>query len=231
MKVTIEKNIKTMQLVFEMLKNVGIETELTFNETGMSCISTGDNNSALSLNLKKEFFEAYDVEKEIKIPIYINDITNSIKSAKKIITIEEHENKLTIYSDNDKYTCPILSEANTLNKIPDIEYNYSTKVKLSDISTAIGKLSKINATSVIFSVVDKKLILTYADELRGADIVVCDAEDYPNKSMVNIKYLAPITKNTKDEVTVFMNKDKPIMFKLENDNAFLTYMIAPMTMT
>ena len=82
MKIKVKTNLIKFKNIFNILNNVGLESKMVFDTTGLTMYASHSNTTGAKVVFKKEFFDEYEIngEKE-EFGIIINDIRKSIKSA------------------------------------------------------------------------------------------------------------------------------------------------------
>ncbi len=202
--------------------------------------------AAVDFELKKSFFEEYEVDQEQDIGLNIVDLTSILKRSKKSSTIsfvlEDSRFRVLIKNGTQRrFQLPVLDiSKEEVPNLEQLEEQFKVKVELlGNVLEEFLKDAKLITDAVIFSVKDKKFKMEAIGdvskaevELEAGDEGLISLEGVEARAKYPLDYLRKIMKASKasDSVSLYFANDFPlkISFNISSD-VKLDFVVAPRT--
>jgi len=227
MKVKIKDGLNQFKMIMTIAKNMGNETNLIFNNDGLTLYVNNQNVSILKGVFAPEFFEEYDITEDVKYGVFVSNIFNPAKKMTGEITIQEEKGQLFIKDDKINYNLPIIDDVDTLERIPEIDYNYNVDFSLSSLCDGLSTMGLIDSDGVKLFTENGKLMMCSIHDIRGATHTICDAPDTEHTVKIGKQFLKDVALSTPDIIRMYMKSDAPLSIEYEKDNLNFVVIIAP----
>ena len=213
----------------ENLKKVAFETNMEFKPEGLTLFGSLAGNTIMNIEIEKDFFTEYIVaDGGEKIGINLIDLVTIFKNINSEFTMEEINNVLIITNGKDKYKLPTLNELDIQSRIPDIKIEYSFELTPVELFTALTKLKFAGMGAVSLTYKDTGIIMKTVDGIKEMETYLTDAPEFKGESLFSMEYLNHMaSKSSNNKMTLYVEQDKPCIFKYLNDKISTTYIIAP----
>jgi len=218
-----------------------------FKKTGIE-LAAADRTmvSFVDFKLKPSAFEKYVCDKDVSVGINLLNFLTVLKRAnvndKLTLNLDEKENKLEIILEGNsirKFSLPLLQISK--REVPDVDqllkkFTANAEVNSNILEQGIND-ADIIADSIIIELSPEKLRM-YAEgnssksELKlfkGTDILTnLDAKETVS-ARYSLEYLKKMIKGSRisDKVKIMLGKDFPLRLVFENENIFLSMILAP----
>jgi len=222
-----------------------IVTEARFNITkdSIDLVAMDPANVAMVIfKLLSSSFTEYEVDKEIKIALNLDNLKQVLRRAgpADILTLELKDNKLKVVirsSTTRTFYLPLIELEEKEQKIPALNFPLSIQVDTSILNEAIEDVS-IVAESVQFICEQKKFTVAAEGDLSQAKIeipsdentvITKDGEDVV-KAKFSIEYLKKMIQGSKlsNRAVVRFNNDYPLKIEYKAmDKLMLSFILAP----
>ena len=226
-----------------IISDLVTEARFTVTKDSIDLVAMDPANVAMVIfKLLSSSFTEYQVEKEVKIALNLNNLKQVLKrsTANDIETLELEENKYKIVlKANTTRTLyfPIIELEEKEQKIPSLNFPLSIKTDVSVLNEAIEDVS-IVAESVKFMADATKFTISAEGDLSKAKVevpgddsttITKEGEDVL-KSKYSIEYLKKMIQASKlsPEVYVRFNSDYPLKLEYKAmDKLMLSFILAP----
>lgn len=194
----------------------------------------------MSVEYKKEFFSAYEVDDAESVTLFAEDIHKIIKSVNKVdgVTLETNDDHLICRLESNNGNTRVFEFVLPADYIespqpPSIATPVQVKVKLDDLKQGIKDLKIISSGELKFTVNDDTLSITSGIEVSSNYVLTIPIEPTgetvsANFSLEYIEQLIEFNKINKS-ITLNMGNDYPLVYSVEDDIMCVTVngLIAP----
>jgi proliferating cell nuclear antigen len=226
-----------------IISDLVTEASFSISKESIDLVAMDPANVAMVIfKLLSSSFTEYQVEKDIKIALNLNNLKQVLRrcSANDIITLELAENKfkITLKSNTTrKFYLPIIELEDKEQKIPSLNFPISIKTQTSVLNEAIEDVS-IVAESVKFSADANKLTIAAEGDLSKATVeiknddntIITKEGDEVIKAKYSIEYLKKMIQGSKlsNEVYIRFSTDYPLKLEFKSmDQLMLSFILAP----
>ncbi|AJF61586.1 TPA: proliferating cell nuclear antigen (pcna) [Candidatus Woesearchaeota archaeon] len=226
-----------------IISDLVTEARFTFGKDSIDLVAMDPANVAMVIfKLLSSGFTEYDLKKEVKVALNLNNLKQVLKRANPvdIITLELEENKfkITIKSGTTRtFYLPIIELDEKEQKIPSLNFPLSIKTSTTLLNEAIEDVS-IVAESVKFIADDKKFTVSAEGDLSKAKVeipaddntVITKEGEEVLKAKYSIEYLKKMIQASKlcADVYIRFNTDYPLRLEYKaTDKLMLSFILAP----
>jgi proliferating cell nuclear antigen len=242
MKLTLADS-KLLKDSVSIISDLVTEARFTVTKDSINLIAMDPANVAMVIyKLLASSFTEYQVDKEVKIALNLNNLKQVLKraSSSDILTLELEESKFKIVIKGNTtrtFYLPIIELEDKEQKIPALNFPISIKTSTGMLNEAIEDVS-IVAESVKFTSDANKFTIIAEGDLSKAKVeivadsvtVITKEGDDTLKAKYSIEYLKKMIQGSKlaDEVYIRFNTDYPLKLEYKVvDKLMLSFILAP----
>jgi len=226
-----------------VISDLVTEAKFTVSKDSIDLVAMDPANVAMVIfKLLSSSFTEYQVEKEVKIALNLDNLKQVLRRAgpSDTLTLELTENKFKVViksSTTRTFYLPIIELEEREQKIPTLNFPLSVKTDTGLLSEAIEDVS-IVGESVQFVCDEKKFTVQSEGDLSQAKIempgddntvITKEGEDVI-KSKYSVEYLKKMMQGSKlsSEVYIRFSNDYPLRLEYKTtDKLMLSFILAP----
>jgi proliferating cell nuclear antigen PCNA len=220
-----EVEFKDADLFKRIMDTVGglmADVSLDFTNTGFSIKAMSpDNVAMIMVEGTKDLFGSFNVDKDTKLSVSLDDLNNILKLLKKEdkLRLTDSKNRLNLdISGKNKmhFVIPLIDENYTAQKVPQLKFSAEVTMLSALIKEAI-KAGFLVDDSLYVTIDGQRVILSARSEEKefSEDLSIND-----NKEIFNIHSdVITRSKYSIEHLTKFLNSldaDKPVKLSLSN---------------
>jgi proliferating cell nuclear antigen len=242
MKLTLADS-KLLKDSVSIISDLVTEARFTITKDSIDLVAMDPANVAMVIfKLLSSSFTEYQVEKEVKVALNLNNLKQVLKraSGSDIVSLELDENKFKVVLRSNTtrtFYLPIIELDEKDQRIPSLNFPVSIKTQSSVLNDAIEDAS-IVAESVQFMAEHKKFIITAEGDLSKAKveipgddntIITKEGEEHL-KAKYSIEYLKKMIQASKlsDQVFIRFSNDYPLKLEYKStDKLLMSFILAP----
>ncbi|MEM2139292.1 MAG: proliferating cell nuclear antigen (pcna) [Candidatus Woesearchaeota archaeon] len=235
---------KTLKDSVSIISDLVSEAKFHITKTSIDLIAMDAANVAMVIfKLLNTSFTEYNVEKDMKIALNLNNLKDILKRAGSNDNVEmevvDNKFKIVLKSNTTRtFYLPIIDLDEKEQKEPALNFPLSIKMNTSALNDAIEDASSIKAESVKFLCDKNKFSIHAESDLSQVKIeipadentlITKDGEDVV-KAKFSIEYLKKMIQGSKvaNEVLVRFNNDYPLRLEYRaTDKLMLAFVLAP----
>lgn len=217
------------------------EARFNITSNAIELVAMDPANVAMVIfKLLSSAFTEYDVKKDVKISINLNNLKQILRRIKPndMMTLILEQDKLKIElrgSTTRTFNLPLIELEEKEQKIPDLKFSANITAPSSFFNDAIED-ANIVADSVTLQAESKKFTISAEGDLSQAKIEIEEKDDVKIKvsslvkSKYSIEYLKKMINASKLSDYVIINFDKDYPLKLDYkqvDKLLLSFILAP----
>ncbi len=238
------KDVEFFKRMMDVIGNLMSDVSLDFDQEGFTIKAMDPANIAMILfEGTKTLFSAFNVEKETKLSVSLDDLNSILKMMKKEdkAKFKDSKNKLEIDIKGKSrlhFSIPLIDENYTAQKVPQLNFTAEASLVSSALKESIKAASLVD-DSIYFTVDGTRLMLSSRSEEKDFSQEISMNE---NKELLNIKADGMTrAKYSIDYLTKFLNvadQDRPVKvlfsnnyplrldYELINKDAVLSFILA-----
>ena len=230
--------------IFRTLEEFIDEVTLDFSQEGLKIKGIDPSRVVfIDILIPPGFFEEFNVEKEEKIGIKLEDLTDVLKTAKKTDTLyletDENQNiKITLDGEYERtFSFPSITTSELEAPNLNLEFPFRAKALTVSFTEIIDELDDIGGDSVTFKAQGGKLYITANSDLGNATIELStenggllESEGGDAESTYGLEYIVNTSKMRKPSDTVEIAFGSQIPLKLRYNlpqGGYADFYIAP----
>lgn len=212
------------------------DAKIKVNDKGLSIIALDPANVALVfLRIPKQAFSTFESQEEV-LGVSLQHFKMILRRCKpgSSLVLEKEDNLLKVHIQDKikrSFTLALIDLDTEDKEIPNLEFSSKVILNSSDFNASIEDCA-IVADACNFSIQDNKFHidasgLHSARSIFSSDEAVIEAENC--KSKYSIEYLQKFIKGSKigEKTIVQFSQDYPLRMDYRQDNAELTFILAP----
>ena len=230
--------------IFRTLEEFIDEVTLDFSQDGLKIKGIDPSRVVfIDILIPPGYFEEYNVEKEEKIGIKLEDFTDVLKTAKKSDTLyletDENQNiKVTLDGDYERtFSFPSITTSELETPNLNLEFPFKAKALTVSFTEIIDEIEDIGGDSITFKAEGGKLYLSANSDL-GSETVelstdnggLLESEGSDAESVYGLEYVVNTSKMRKPSDTVEIAFGSQIPLKLRYNlpqGGYADFYIAP----
>jgi DNA polymerase III sliding clamp (beta) subunit (PCNA family) len=181
------------------------------------------------INIDKNLFDKYLVEKNVNFTVDFEIMSKIIRSMKKGFTMTESSNEFIFTSKDGKLKRSIKKYESGLDDRtdPSIPENTINKIELEKFNEIIDEVKDVNEV-VNFSVDDGMKIKTKGN-LETYELLLDGVKSIPTSVWLSTVYLSKLTKlkNISENIEIRLQKDRAFYCECKGENIDIKCWIAP----
>lgn len=235
---------KSLKDSVSIISDIVSEARFNITKTSIDLIAMDPANVAMVVfKLLNSSFVEYNVEKDVKIALNLNNLKDVLKRAgsNDVVEMELVDNKFKVVLKSNTtrtFYLPIIDLDEKEQKEPALNFPLTIKLNPSVLNDAIEDASSIKAESVKFICDKKKFSLHAESDISQVKIevpadentlITKDGEDVV-KAKFSIEYLKKMIQGSKvaNELLIRFNNDYPLRLEYRTtDKLMLTFILAP----
>ncbi len=217
------KDIEFFKRMMDTIGSLMSDVSLDFNQDGFTIKAMDPANIAMVLfEGNKNIFSTFNVDKEIKLSVSLDDLNSILKMMKKEdkAKFKDSKNRLEIDIRGKSrlhFTIPLIDENYTAQKVPQLNFTAEAMLVSSALKESIKAASLVD-DSIYFTVDGMRLMLSSRSEEKEFSQEISMNE---NKELLNVKSEGMTrAKYSIEYLSKFLNvadPDRPIKVMLSNN--------------
>lgn len=219
------------------------EGEFNISKDGIKLRAMDPSQIAMvDFNLPKSAFESYDIAKEIKLGLSIDDlskITARCRPGDSLeLKLDDSESRIELIfkgKSRRKFNLPLLDISGVVPNAPKIQFDATVKISGNILKESLKDASLVSSHVILSA--DSKGFEIKAHGDKGDVLIESSKEEVlaehtinkDAKSMYPLEYLNDMLKTTSPEsiVTIELKTDVPLKINYNIGEASVTYFLAP----
>ena len=230
--------------IFRTLEEFIDEITLDFSQDGLKIRGIDPSRVVfIDILIPSGYFEEYNIEKEEKVGVKLEDLTDVLKTAKKsdslYLETDENQNiKITLDGEYERsFTFPSITASEQEAPNLNLEFPFKAKALTVTFTEIIDEIEDIGGESVTFKAQEGKLYLTANSDLGSQTIELStenggllESEGGEAESVYGLEYIVNTSKMRKPSDTVEIAFGSQIPLKLRYNlpqGGYADFYIAP----